>query len=218
MQIFLDSANLDEIKKVAEYGLLDGVTTNPSLIAKENMDMKVLLEKICKIKDVPVKAEPVSPEYEGIIMEAEELSRISKNIVIKIPITMDGLRATRTLSLKGIKTTVTLIFSPLQALLAAKAGATYICPFVGRLDDIGEDGMDFIRKTVGIYRNYGIKTKIVVASIRTVTHVLLSAEYGADIVTIPFGLIDKIIKHPLTDIGIKKFIEDYNKSQSANKK
>jgi len=213
MKIFIDSANIDEIKKVVDYGLLDGVTTNPTLIAKESSDPKKHLEKICKIANVPVNAEPVSPDFDGIMREAREFIKISENIVVKIPITMDGLKAVKILSQENIKTTTTLIFSPLQALLAAKAGSTYITPFVGRLDDIGENGMDLIRKIVLFYKNYKISTQVIVASIRTITHVLESAECGADIVTVPFKLIEQMVKHPLTDIGIKKFIEDYNKSQ-----
>jgi transaldolase len=211
MKIFIDSANPEEIKKIAQSGLLDGVTTNPTLIAKENADQKKLMEQICKIANVPVNAEPVSVDYDGIIKEAEELTKISDQIVIKIPVIPDGLKAVKKLSAKKIKTTVTLVFSPLQALLAAKAGATYITPFVGRLDDIGENGMDLIKNIVAIYKTYNFKTQIIVASVRTTNHILLSAEYGADAITIPFKLIEKMYMHPLTDIGIKKFIEDARK-------
>lgn len=213
MKIFIDSANIDEIRKVKDFGLLDGVTTNPTLVSKESSDYKGHLAKICKIADVPVNAEPVSPDYEGILKEAKEFIKISDNIVVKIPITVDGLKAVRVLSNEGINTTVTLIFSPLQALLASKSGATYITPFVGRIDDTAEDGMMLIKKIIEIYRNYNFKTKIIVASVRTINHILLSAEYGADIVTIPFKLIEQMIKHPLTDIGIQKFIEDYKRAQ-----
>lgn len=213
MKIFIDSANLEEIKKTAQNGLLDGVTTNPTLIAKENTEAKKLFEQICRIAPVPVCAEPVSVDYDGIMKEAEAFMKISKQIVIKIPITTDGLKAVQTLSKQGINTTVTLVFSPLQALLAAKAGATYITPFVGRLDDIGQNGMDLIKSIAGIYRTYNFKTQIIVASVRTITHVLLSAEYGAHAITIPYKLIEKICQHPLTDAGIKQFIEDAKKSK-----
>ena len=211
MKIFIDSANVEEIRKIAQCGLLDGVTTNPSLIAKEKRSAKDLFREICGIAVVPVCAEPVSVDYGGIMKEAEEFIRISEQVVIKIPICVDGLKAVQKLSSQKIKTTVTLIFSPLQALLAAKAGATYITPFVGRLDDIGENGMDLIGDIVDIYRTYSYSTEIIVASVRSMNHVLLSAQYGAHAITIPYKLINQLYLHPLTDSGIQKFIEDAKK-------
>jgi len=207
MKIFIDSANIEEITKTAQAGLLDGVTTNPSLVAKENTEHKKLMTEICKIAPVPVLAEPVSVDYEGIMKEAEELVKISGQIVVKIPITPGGLKAVKELSSRKIKTCVTLVFSPLQALNAAKSGASYITPFVGRLDDIGENGMDLIKDILHIYGNYDFKTEIIVASVRSMNHILLSAEYGSDAITIPYKIIEKMLNHPLTDIGIRKFTE-----------
>jgi transaldolase len=211
MLIFIDSANIKEIEEANNYGLIDGVTTNPTLIAKENQPAKELLKKICSIVKGPVSAEVISQDAEGMIKEAKELSKIASNIVIKIPLTKEGLKAVKSLSQENIKTNVTLCFSPTQALLAAKAGADYISPFIGRLDDISQEGMELVKKIKQIYDNYNFKTKIIVASVRNPLHVLESALLGVDIVTAPFSVIEQLIKHPLTDIGIKRFLEDYKK-------
>ncbi len=209
MKFFIDTANLGQIKEAAAMGLLDGVTTNPSLVAKEGKNFLDLLNEIIKIVDGPISAEVVSTEYEGILKEADELSKIHKNIVIKVPLIKEGIKAVKTLSSRGIKTNVTLCFSPTQALLAAKAGATYISPFVGRLDDISTNGMELIRQIVTIYKNYGYKTEVLVASIRHPLHVVEAAMMGADVCTMPFDVIDKLFKHPLTDIGLDKFLSDW---------
>lgn len=211
MKFFIDTANIDQIKEAAAMGLLDGVTTNPSLVAKEGKNFLELLNEIIAIVDGPISAEVVSTDYEGILKEAYELSKIHKNIVIKVPLIKEGIKAVKTLSSKGIKTNVTLCFSPTQALLAAKAGATYISPFVGRLDDISTDGMELIRQIVTIYKNYGYKTEVLVASVRHPLHVVEAAMMGADVCTMPFDVIDKLFKHPLTDIGLEKFLSDWKK-------
>ncbi|HOA82676.1 MAG TPA: fructose-6-phosphate aldolase [Thermodesulfovibrio thiophilus] len=211
MKIFIDTANLEEIKKAWELGLIDGVTTNPSLLSKEARDPISLLEEICKIVDGPVSAEAVSLNFDDMVAEAMELSKIASNIVIKIPMTEDGLLAVRKLAQDGIRTNVTLIFSPTQALLAAKAGATYVSPFVGRLDDIGPSGMNLVEDIQIIFENYSFRTEIIVASIRNPLHVLEAAKIGADIATIPYSVIKQLIKHPLTDIGIEKFLKDWEK-------
>lgn len=213
MKFFIDSANIDHIKEAASYGLLDGVTTNPSLVAKEGKNFKELLNEIVKIVDGPISAEVVSTEYNGILKEAEELAKIHKNIVVKVPLIKEGIKAVKTLSEKGIKTNVTLCFSASQAILAAKAGATYISPFVGRLDDISHDGMDLISQIVTIYRNYDFKTQVLVASIRHPLHIVEAGLMGADVCTIPFEVIERLFKHPLTDIGLDKFLSDWKKSQ-----
>ncbi len=206
MKFFIDTANLEEISKAAEYGLVDGVTTNPSLIAKENCKFEERIKEICNLIPGPVSAEVVSTDAEGMVAEAEKLAAIADNVVIKIPMITEGLKATRTLANKGIKTNVTLVFSALQALLAAKAGATYVSPFVGRLDDLSQDGMELIADIVQIYENYGYDTEIIVASIRHPVHVLMSAKMGADIATIPFKVISQLAHHPMTDIGLEKFL------------
>jgi len=211
MKFFIDSANINHIKEAASYGLLDGVTTNPSLVAKEGKNFRELLEEIVKIVDGPISAEVVSTDYEGILKEARELSKIHKNIVVKIPLIKEGIKAVKTLSSEGIKTNVTLCFSAPQAILAAKAGATYVSPFVGRLDDIGHEGMALIAQIVQIYRNYNFKTEIIVASVRHPLHVVEAAMMGAHIATIPFDVIEKLFKHPLTDIGLEKFLSDWKK-------
>ncbi|MCS7164267.1 MAG: fructose-6-phosphate aldolase [Thermodesulfovibrio sp.] len=211
MKIFIDTANLEEIKKTWEAGLIDGVTTNPSLLAKEGKEPLSLLKEICEIVDGPVSAEAVSLKFEDMLREAYELSKIHKNIVIKIPMTEDGLRVVKKLSQDGIKTNVTLVFSPIQALLAAKAGATYVSPFVGRLDDISHFGVELIRDIKIIFENYAFHTEIIVASIRNPIHVLEAARIGADIATIPYSVIKQLIKHPLTDIGIERFLKDWEK-------
>lgn len=211
MKIFLDTANLQEIKKAVDMGLCDGITTNPTLMAKEGKTFKQIVDEICKIVDGPISAESVSENAEDIVKEAKELSKIHKNIVVKIPITQQGLKAVKQLSREGIKTNVTLVFSPQQAYLAAKAGASYVSPFVGRLDDIGEEGMAVVKDIMEIFRNYSFKTKVIVASVRNVEHVRLAALYGADIATVPYKVLEEMFRHKLTDIGIKKFLDDYRK-------
>ncbi|MCU0331820.1 MAG: fructose-6-phosphate aldolase [Ignavibacteriaceae bacterium] len=211
MKFFIDTANIDEIKEAAALGILDGVTTNPSLVSKEGKDFIKLLDEILKIVDGPVSAEVISTDYDGIVKEGRELASIHKNIVVKIPLIKEGLKACKTLTGEGIKVNVTLCFSPNQAILAAKAGATYVSPFVGRLDDISTDGMDLISQIVQIYRNYNFKTQVLVASIRHPLHVVESALIGADVCTIPFDVIKKMFNHPLTDIGLEKFLSDWKK-------
>ncbi|MFA7228616.1 MAG: fructose-6-phosphate aldolase [Melioribacteraceae bacterium] len=212
MKFFIDTANINEIKEAASYGLLDGVTTNPSLVAKEGKNFRALLDEIIKIVDGPISAEVVSVDYDGIMKEALELSKIHKNIVVKVPLIKEGIKAVKSLSDKGINTNVTLCFSPSQALLAAKAGATYISPFVGRLDDISHDGMGLIEQIVQIYENYNFKTQVLVASVRHPLHLVEAALMGAHVATMPFDVIEKLFKHPLTDIGLEKFLSDWNKS------
>ena len=211
MKFFIDTANINEIKEAASYGLLDGVTTNPSLVSKEGKDFKELLNEIVKIVDGPISAEVVSTEYKGMLAEAKDLASIHPNIVVKIPLIKEGLKAVKTLTSEGIKVNVTLCFSPSQALMAAKAGATYISPFVGRLDDISSDGMFLIDQIVQIYRNYNYSTQVLVASIRHPMHLVQAALMGADVATMPFSVIDKLFKHPLTDIGLEKFLSDWKK-------
>ena len=211
MKFFIDTANIEEIKKANEYGLVDGVTTNPSLVSKENKEFKPLIKEICEIVNGPVSAEVISLEYEGMISEARELAKLAENVVVKIPMTQEGIKAVKTLSAEGIKTNVTLVFSPLQALLAAKAGATFVSPFVGRLDDISHTGMDLIAEIMEIYYNYAFDTEIIVASVRNPLHVLEAAKMGADIATIPFKVLLQFTKHPLTDIGIERFLKDWEK-------
>lgn len=211
MKFFIDTANLDEIKKASEMGMVDGVTTNPSLIAKEGCGFEERITDICALVEGPVSAEVVSNDSTGMIEEAKRLADLAENVVIKIPMTTEGLKATKSLSALGIKTNVTLVFSPLQALLAAKAGATFVSPFVGRLDDISTDGMELISDIVQIYDNYNFSTEIIVASIRHPMHVLESARLGADIATIPYKVIAQLAKHPLTDIGLEKFLSDWQK-------
>ena len=212
MKFFIDTANLNEIKEAASLGVLDGVTTNPSLIAKEGeKDYKTLLEKICNIVNGPVSAEVVSTDFQGMISEAEELAKIHSNITIKVPMIREGIKATKVLSDKGIKTNVTLVFSAPQAIFAAKAGATFVSPFVGRLDDISSFGMDLIRQIVTIYDNYGYKTEVLTASIRNPLHVVEAALAGSHVATIPFKVIEQLIKHPLTDKGLEGFLSDWKK-------
>lgn len=211
MEIFIDTANINEIKEASGLGLIDGVTTNPTLIAREKRPANELLKEICAAVSGPVSAEVISLDSEGMINEAHQLSKIAKNIIIKIPLIKEGLKAVRVLSREGIKTNVTLCFSPSQALLAAKSGASYISPFVGRLDDISQDGMSLIKDIKIIYANYNFQTKIIVASVRNPMHVVTAALLGADVATIPFSVIEQLIKHPLTDIGIARFLEDYKK-------
>ena len=213
MKFFIDTANIDEIREAASMGMLDGVTTNPSLVAKEKKDFRKLLEEICSIVDGPISAEVISLDFDRMMKEARELVKIHKNIVVKIPLIKDGLKAVKALGGEGIKANVTLCFSANQALFAAKAGAYFISPFIGRLDDIGQNGMDLIGQIVTIYRNYGYTTEVLVASIRHPMHVVDAAMIGADICTMPFKVLDQLINHPLTDIGIEKFLSDWKKAQ-----
>jgi transaldolase len=212
MKFFIDTANIAEIKEANAMGMVDGVTTNPSLIAKEDRDFKEIITEICKIVDGPISAEVISLDTEGMLREARDLAKIHKNIVVKIPMTIDGLKAVRQLTAEDIKTNVTLVFSPLQGLMAAKAGATYVSPFVGRIDDLAQEGMVLVEQLVEMYSNYAYETEIIVASVRNPLHVLESALMGADIATIPFNVLSKLAAHPLTDKGIKAFMDDWNKA------
>ncbi|MCP5455037.1 MAG: fructose-6-phosphate aldolase [Thermotogae bacterium] len=213
MKIFLDTANIDEIKKGVNWGIIDGVTTNPTLVSKENSVFEDRIKEICETVKGPVSAEVVSTDYENMIKEAEQLVKISEHVVVKIPMLPDGIKAVKKLSSMGIKTNVTLIFSPLQALLAAKAGATYVSPFIGRLDDVGNTGMTIVEEIRQIFDNYFYETEIIVASVRHTQHVLEAALAGGDIVTIPFGVLDKMFKHPMTNIGLETFSKDWKKYQ-----
>ena len=213
MKFFIDTANLDEIKEANALGVLDAVTTNPSLVAKEGKEFVPLLKEICAIVDGPISAEVVSTEFNGMMKEAHDLAKIHKNIVIKIPLIKEGLKAVKALHGEGIRTNVTLCFSPNQALLAAKAGASYISPFVGRLDDISTDGMQLIEQILTIYNNYGYETEVLVASVRHPIHVVQAALMGAHVCTMPLKVIDQLVKHPLTDIGLEKFLADWKKGQ-----
>jgi len=211
MKFFIDTADVNEIREAHSLGLVDGVTTNPSLIAKSGRKFEDVIKEIVSIVDGPISAEVISLEHDGMIKEALELAKIHSNIVIKLPMCAEGLKATKTLTEKGVKTNVTLIFTAMQALLAAKAGATYVSPFVGRLDDISQDGMGIIEDIRTIFDNYGYDAEIIVASIRNPIHVLDSALIGADVATIPYSVMMQLSKHPLTDAGIKKFLEDWEK-------
>nr|WP_320013446.1 fructose-6-phosphate aldolase [uncultured Desulfobacter sp.] len=211
MKFFIDTANIEQIKDANDMGMVDGVTTNPSLIAKEDGEFKDIIAQICQIVDGPVSAEVISLEYDGMVSEARELVKIADNIAVKIPMTVEGLKAVKTLSAEGIKTNVTLVFSALQALMAAKAGATYVSPFVGRLDDLAQEGMGLIEEIVQIFTNYDFDTQIIVASVRSQLHVLQSALMGADVATIPYGVLKKLAAHHMTDKGIESFLSDWNK-------
>ncbi len=211
MKFFIDTANVDEIKKALALGMVDGVTTNPSLVAKESRPFNEILKEICALVEGPVSAEVVSLEAPGMVAEAKELVKIADNIVIKIPMIEEGLKAVKQLTGEGIKTNVTLVFSATQALLAAKAGATFVSPFVGRLDDIATNGMDLIADIMTIYRNYGFTAEVIVASVRHPLHVVDAARIGADIATIPYKVIAQLAKHPLTDIGMQQFLADWEK-------
>lgn len=211
MKFFIDTANVEEIKQGLEMGMVDGVTTNPSLVAKESKPFHEILKEICELVDGPVSAEVVSLEAEGMIKEARELAAMSDNIVVKVPMIIEGIKAVKQLSSEGIKTNVTLVFSMAQALLAAKAGATFVSPFVGRLDDISLQGMDLISDIMTIYRNYGYQSEVIVASVRSPMHVMDAALVGADIATIPLKVINQLAKHPLTDNGVKQFLADWEK-------
>ncbi len=215
MKFYLDTANVKEIHEAASLGLIDGVTTNPSLVAKEGRSFKDVIHEICSLIDGPISAEVVSVEADPMIKEGRELAKIHKNIVVKIPLIPEGLKATKKLAAEGIRVNVTLCFSPTQALLAAKAGAWCVSPFIGRLDDISSDGMALIRQIVQIYRNYDFKTQVLVASVRHPQHVVEAALAGGHICTMPFSIFQALYKHPLTDSGLKKFLSDWNASNAA---
>jgi len=211
MKIFIDTADLDEIKELASWGVIDGVTTNPTLVAKSGRSFKEIVEEIFDIVDGPISLEAVSTKAKDIIEEARKLSKIHKNVAVKIPMTPEGLKAVKVLSKEGIKINVTLVFSANQALLAAKAGATYVSPFIGRLDDIGQEGMQIVEEIIDIFNNYKLETQVIVASIRHPIHVIQAAQLGAHIATVPPGVIRKMVKHSLTDVGIEKFLKDWEK-------
>jgi transaldolase len=213
MKFFIDTANIEEIKKGLELGMVDGVTTNPSLVSKEQRPFSDILADICALVDGPISAEVVSLDADGMVAEARELAKIHDNIVVKVPMIEEGLKAVKRLTAENIKTNVTLVFSSTQALLAAKAGATYVSPFVGRLDDISQDGMELISDIMTILRNYGFSTEVIVASVRSPMHVVQSALIGADIATIPYNVIAQMARHPLTDIGMEQFLADWEKRQ-----
>jgi transaldolase len=211
MKFFLDTANVKEIQEAAAMGVLDGITTNPTLVSKEGRPFRVILEEICRIVDGPVSAEVVSVEMDGMLKEGRELAKLHKNIVVKLPTILEGLKACKRLTGEGIRVNMTLVFSPTQALLAAKAGATFMSPFVGRLDDVSQSGMEIIRQIKTIYDNYGYTTEILAASIRHPMHVVEAALAGAHIATMPFSVIQQLVKHPLTDAGLKKFLSDWER-------
>lgn len=213
MKFFIDTANIEEIRQAASMGLLDGVTTNPSLVSKENRDFHDLLREICSIVDGPVSAEVVSLDAAGMLKEAHVLAEIHENVTIKCPMTIEGLKATQQLAKEGIKVNNTLVFSPTQAILAAKAGATFVSPFVGRLDDVSTSGMELIEQIVTIYENYNYRTEVLVASVRHPMHVVEAALIGAHVVTMPFKVIEQLVKHPLTDVGIERFLKDWEKAR-----
>ncbi|MFZ0613301.1 MAG: fructose-6-phosphate aldolase [Desulfobacterales bacterium] len=213
MKFFIDTANIKEIKEAASMGMVDGVTTNPSLVAKEGREFEGLIKEICELVDGPVSAEVISTDTKGMLTEARKLVKIHPNIVVKIPMTVDGLKAVRKLTEDGVRTNVTLVFSPIQALMAAKAGAAYVSPFVGRLDDIAHDGLLLVEQITDIYTNYDFGTEIIVASVRHPLHVLEAALIGADIATIPFNVLSKLAAHPLTDKGLKAFLDDWKKAK-----
>ena len=215
MQLFLDTANIDEIKEALSWGVISGVTTNPSLVAKEKRDFKTLVKEICGMVPGPVSAEVLSMDAEGMIEEARDLASIAPNVVIKIPMTKDGLKAVKVLSQEGIKTNVTLVFSAAQGLLAALAGATYVSPFIGRLDDISNEGMNVVQDLVIMMENYNLPTQVIAASVRHPMHVLESARVACHIATVPYKVLEAMLNHPLTDIGIKRFLDDWAKLQSG---
>ncbi len=211
MKIFIDTANLDKIREVNSWGILDGVTTNPSLVAKENTDFETLVKEICRIVDGPISAEVMSVKAADMVEEARKLAKLHPNVIIKVPMTEEGLKATKALASEDIKVNMTLIFSAAQALLAAKAGARYVSPFVGRLDDVGQDGMKLIADIMNILDNYDLETEVIVASVRDPVHVVEAARLGAHVATIPYDVLKKMFNHPLTDIGIKRFQDDWAK-------
>ena len=213
MKFFIDTADVNEIKQAHMRGWVDGVTTNPSLIAKSGRPFHEVIKEICQITKGPVSAEVIALDHEGMYKEGKILAQLSDNVVVKVPMTEDGMIAVKKFTADGIKTNVTLVFSPIQALLAAKAGATMVSPFVGRLDDIGTDGMDMVSQVIQIYQNYDFSTEVLVASVRSPNHLLLAAQMGADIATIPYKVMQQLTQHPLTDKGIKMFMDDWNKAQ-----
>lgn len=216
MKIFIDTANIDEIKEAASWGILDGVTTNPSLIARTGRDFRSVVEEICEIVDGPISAECVETEAVKMIPEAREIAKIHRNVVVKIPLTKEGLKTTKVIASEGIKTNVTLCFSPAQGLLAAKAGATYISPFIGRLDDISQDGLGVVRDLVSIYETHGFTTQVLAASIRHPRHVIDAALAGAHVSTIPFKVLEQLVRHPLTDSGLQQFLDDWKRVPKGN--
>ncbi|HZH04145.1 MAG TPA: fructose-6-phosphate aldolase [Myxococcaceae bacterium] len=218
MQFFIDSADVKEIRTAHEMGAVDGVTTNPSLLAKVGRGIEEAIREICSIVDGPVSAECVSIEAPAIIKEGKGLAKIHDNVVVKIPMTVEGMKAVKALTAEGIRTNVTVVFSANQSLLAAKAGATYVSPFVGRLDDVSEDGMEVVANSLEIFRNYDLKTKVLVASVRSPMHVLQAARLGADVATLPLSVIQQLAQHPLTDLGIKKFLSDWEKVPKEKEK
>ena len=211
MKLFIDTANIDDIREANLLGVIDGVTTNPTLVSKEGKDFMSIIKEICQIVDGPISVEAVSTDSEGMIQEARDFAQIHSNVVVKLPMTRDGLIATKQLATEGIRVNMTLVFSPTQALLAAKAGAAYVSPFVGRLDDLSHVGMDIVEQIITIYENYGFETEVIVASVRNPLHVVEAALLGADIATVPFKTILQLIKHPLTDRGIEQFLKDWKK-------
>ncbi len=215
MKIFIDSGNLKEIEGLVPLGIIDGITTNPSLLAKEGGDYKAILKKICQIVKGPTSAEVVATDFEGMMREGRDLAGIDEHIVVKVPFTKDGVKACKALSSEGLRVNVTLIFSPTQALLAAKVGATYVSPFVGRLDDIATSGMHLVQEIVEIFENYQFPTEVLVASVRHNIHIVEAARMGADICTCPAAVIEGMFKHPLTDIGLERFLKDWEKAQAA---
>nr|BCX02032.1 MAG: transaldolase [Bacteroidota bacterium] len=217
MKFFLDTANLEEIRQAASWGILDGVTTNPTLLARENpLDVQEHLYRICEIVQGPVSAEVVATDYEGMLEEARALASLHPHIVVKVPMIRDGVRAIRTLAQEGISTNCTLVFSPAQALVAAKAGASYVSPFVGRLDDVGTSGLELVRQILTIYSHYGFETRVLVASVRHPMHVVEAALMGADVCTMPFKVLEQLIQHPLTDVGLERFLADWQKRQVSS--
>jgi transaldolase len=210
MKFFIDTANLDEIRDAHRMGMVDGVTTNPSLVAKEGRDYEEIVREICELVDGPISAEVIAVDYDGMMEEARRWAGVHENVVVKIPMTVDGLKAVKSLRDEGIRTNVTLIFSPLQALMAAKAGAAYVSPFVGRIDDLSQDGMTLVEQIMDIYDNYDFDTEVIVASVRNPLHVLESAIVGAHIATVPYGVLSKLAGHPLTDKGLQAFLDDWN--------
>lgn len=215
MKIFLDTANLDQIREATSWGILDGVTTNPTLISREKMTFESLIKKICEIVPGPVSVECVTSLADDLVQEAQTLAELAENVVVKIPICVEGLKATKILSQKEIDVNTTLIFSPNQAILAAKAGARYVSPFVGRLDDISHEGMYLVDKILAIFDNYGFETEVIVASVRHPLHVVEAAIIGADVVTVPFAVLEKMVKHALTDVGTERFLKDWNKVKKS---
>jgi transaldolase len=211
MKFFIDSAEVKEIRDCMEQGIIDGVTTNPSLVARSGRKFRDVLGEICEVCKGPVSAEVVSQDLAGMMREAHDLAKVAPNVVVKVPLTSEGLKAVRTCTDEGIKTNVTLCFSPVQALLAAKAGAGYISPFVGRIDDMASEGMDVVRKIVAIYKNFGFKTEVLVASVRNPNHIVDAALCGAHVVTVPYAVLQQLVRHPLTDVGLAKFLSDWEK-------